>query len=225
MVQETVRALLQEAQQTPRQVLAVARSAFLWSEQAIRLLEASQPLPQPIVCEPGCHFCCYNQVEMTPPEALLIADYIRRHWEVEERQALLARLAQNLRHKQGKNKAEIARMQPRLACPLLIHGLCAAYPVRPMVCRAMHSLDRRACETAFANPRLLAMPHYDHRHTLSRSVAQGVLRGCQAAHCQAGTLDIDVALSDVLHHPSPAETWVMGGIVFPSLAGAKRVSH
>ncbi|HZE20426.1 MAG TPA: hypothetical protein VE082_00090, partial [Desulfobaccales bacterium] len=48
-------------------VLALASRAVDLADQLINYFEAANQLPQPIACRPGCNFCCFNQVEVTPP--------------------------------------------------------------------------------------------------------------------------------------------------------------
>ncbi len=55
---------------------AAAQNAFLWADYCLDLLQQASPEPKPPVCQPGCNFCCYNQVELTAPEALLMGKYL-----------------------------------------------------------------------------------------------------------------------------------------------------
>jgi hypothetical protein len=190
----------------------LARSAILFAEQVIGLIESANALPQPIACQEGCYFCCCNQVELTPPEALLLGHYVERHFEEARKEALLTALRRYLDRYHGKSKTEMARIRP--SCPLLRDGKCLAYPGRPLVCRAMHSLDAGLCETGYKNRDLTSPPFYAHRHEVYFSISQGLLAGCRAVGCQSGPLELARALLDYLTQPQPMERWLRGEKVF-----------
>jgi hypothetical protein len=59
--------------------LGVTRQSLQWAGRLIEGFESVNPLPKPIACQLGCTFCCHNEVEVTPPEAFLIAQVIRYH--------------------------------------------------------------------------------------------------------------------------------------------------
>ena len=64
----------------PERAREIALSAFFLADHLTRRLEAEQTLPHPVACQEGCDSCCYNQVELTPPEALLIGHHIARQF-------------------------------------------------------------------------------------------------------------------------------------------------
>jgi Fe-S-cluster containining protein len=190
----------------------LARSAVLFAEQVISLIESATPLPAPIACQAGCDFCCRNQVELTPPEALLLGHYVEGHFTEAQQEDLLAALRRSLELQEGKSKVEMARIRP--PCPLLRDRRCSAYPARPLVCRAMHSLDAKMCESAYKKRDLTSPPFYAHRHEVYFSISQGLQRGCQAVGCQSGPLELARALLDCLSQPRPVERWLHGEKVF-----------
>ena len=58
----------------------VGLSAQIWADHALRQFEWTSDLPRPIACTPGCDHCCCNQVEVTPPEALVIGHFLERQF-------------------------------------------------------------------------------------------------------------------------------------------------
>ena len=104
---------------TGESALEIAKSALSLADRLIGQYESTQSLPKPIVCQPGCPFCCSNQVELSPPEALLLGDYVARRFSPEAKRELLAGIAGNLRLRAGKTKPELAPLRPELLCPLL----------------------------------------------------------------------------------------------------------
>lgn len=107
---------------------------------------------RPAACGPGCPYCCVVNVSVLLPEAAVIADWLRhrsRH-STEGQAELLQRLAaQAVRVRWMADDERIHRQQH---CAFLDgDGACSIHPVRPLVCRAVTSLDRQACQIAM-NP-------------------------------------------------------------------------
>ena len=167
-------------------VLEVATSGFFLAEHLTGRLEAENPLPQPLACRESCDACCHNLVELTPPEALLIGHHIRRHFPDAARPRVRSQVAQNLALAAGKTKAALAALRHDLPCPLLHGRACSVYPVRPLVCRAMHGLDRAGCEAELISGSLAGSQYYAHRHEIALSVSAGLLEGCRAVGCRPG---------------------------------------
>jgi Fe-S-cluster containining protein len=196
------------------QVLEVATSAFFLAGHLTRRFEAENPLPQPLACREACDACCHNLVELTPPEALLLGHHISRHFSEAEQDRVLSRVAKNLALAAGQTKVALAAMRQNLPCPLLRGRACSVYPIRPLVCRAMHALNREACEAELFSGSLAGSQYYAHRHEIALSVSAGLLKGCRAAGCQAKTLSLDRALHDFFKQENPLERWLNGEAVF-----------
>jgi len=192
----------------------LALSAFYFADHVIGLIEAATPLPTPIACEIGCHFCCLSQVELTPPEALFLGHYVEQHFSEIEKKELLQRIRRSLDLQAGKRKREIAKIRKKLPCPLLREGKCAAHPARPLVCRAMHALDAGACKKALKKADLSSPPYYAHRQEIFFSISQGLLAGCRAVGCQSAPLELARGLLDFFTQPQPLERWLRGEEVF-----------
>lgn len=210
---QTVVDLLQ-VERTPEKALEVAVSAFVWVEHSIRLFESVNALPTPLACSPGCDYCCHNQVEVTPPEALLIGNYLEKQFSPRELGRLLEKLEYNLSVRSGKSKIEVARIRQELPCPFLRQGNCSIYAVRPLVCRAMHALDASQCKQALHTQDRQPVAYYAHRHDITMAVIQGLLEGCRAFDCQAQAVDLIQALYDYFQHDKPVQQWLQGKKVF-----------
>ena len=151
---------------------------------------------------------------MTPPEALGIGHFVERHFGQEERAGLLARIRIALDGKAGKSPREIAKIRRELPCPLLQAQKCSVYPVRPLVCRAMHSLDAGQCQKSLLAGDLTSGDYYSQRHELVQAIARGLRDGSRAMGCQSGSLDLARALQDYFQEPDPLERWIRGEQVF-----------
>jgi Fe-S-cluster containining protein len=210
---ENVVAILNQGRVLAR-ALEIATSAFFLAGHLISRFEAESPLPQPLACQEGCDACCHNLVELTPPEALLIGHHISRYFSEADQDLVLTQVARNLSLAAGKSKVALATARQDLPCPLLRGRACSIYPIRPMVCRAMHGLNREGCEAELRSGSLAGSRYYGHRHKIALSVSAGTLEGCQAAGCQAGTLNLSRALHDFFSQDNPIERWLAGEAVF-----------
>jgi hypothetical protein len=194
--------------------LEIAASAFFLADHLVGRFEAENLLPQPIACEAGCDACCYNQVELTPPEALLLGHHIKAYFPEAAQDLLSGHVDRILQLTAGKGKAEIAARRRQIPCPLLAKRTCSVYPIRPLVCRAMHGLDAARCQQELESGSLAASSYYAHRHEIAVSVSAGVLEGCREMGCQAATLSLAQALQDFFSQENPVESWISGEEVF-----------
>ncbi|MBM4275628.1 MAG: hypothetical protein FJ134_14380 [Deltaproteobacteria bacterium] len=198
---------------TRESALEMAHSAMFLADYLVAAFEGANALPQAIACQSGCHVCCFNQVELTPAEALFLGDYVDRYFSPEEKTRLLARIDRNLKLKAGKDKKEIAAIRHKLPCPFLRAKKCSVYPARPLLCRAMHSLNAEHCRQEILSP-LSHFEFYSHRYEIILSVIAGLDAGCRALGCQSRALDLARAVRDFVQSPGPMEEWIRGKTVF-----------
>lgn len=100
---------------------------------------AAELLPE---CKAGCSHCCSSRVELTEPEALLIARHVEQLADP-PKSALMQGLEAQARH-----HAEEGAVQSRHpACGFLQDKRCTIYAIRPATCRKAHSLSAQACES------------------------------------------------------------------------------
>jgi len=194
--------------------LEVTRQAMQWADQLIESFESVNPLPRPVACEPGCSFCCTNLVEATPAEVFLIAQVISRYFTPDKLERVKERTLRMAALKVGKTKQDLAATRQAEPCPLLEEDRCMVYPWRPLMCRAMHSLDREHCRRSFAAGDLSGEEYYLHRYIFPMSVSAGLSEGFRELGCQMPALDLARALGQVLLEPWSAEHWLQGEKVF-----------
>ncbi len=107
-------------------------------------LTRNSPYAADRACSAGCASCCFTvQVDVTPIEAIAVADYLRT--------CLDAPALKSIRERLGKltQRRRAGDYSRRLACGMLgSDGECQVYPIRPIVCSGVFSLDRQACELA-----------------------------------------------------------------------------
>jgi Fe-S-cluster containining protein len=198
----------------PERALEIAVSGFFLADHLTRRFEAEHDLIHPITCQEGCDSCCYNQVELTPPEALLIGHYIAQQFSQAEKDLLLVHAARITELINKLGKAESAARRQEIPCPLLRNRSCSVYPVRPLVCRAMHGLDRERCAAELRTGSLAGSQYYAHRHDVAVSVAAGLMEGCKVAGLQSWPLNLTRALQDFFRQEKAVESWISGEEVF-----------
>jgi len=198
----------------PERALEIALSGYFLADHLTRRFEAEAELPQPVACQAGCDSCCYNQVELTPPEALLIGHHIAHHFSEAEKDLLLAHVARILEIIKAMGQAESAARRREIPCPLLQNHTCLVYPARPLVCRAMHGLDREGCIRELRTGSLAGSQYYAHRHEIAMSVSAGLREGCRTAGLQAVPLNLTRALNDFFTQENAVVRWINGEEVF-----------
>lgn len=194
--------------------LEVTRQAMQWADQLIETFESVNPLPRPVACEPGCSFCCTGLVEATPAEVFLIVLVISRYFAPPKLERLKERVLRMAALKVGKSKRELAAARQTQPCPLLEEDKCLVYPFRPLMCRAMHSLDREHCRSSFAAGDLSGEEYYLHRYVFPLSISAGLTEGFRELGCQMPVLDLTRALGQMLLEPWLVEHWLQGKEVF-----------
>jgi Fe-S-cluster containining protein len=189
------------------------------ADDLIRAYESENLLPHPVACREGCSFCCFNQVEVTPPEALSIGHFVGQNFSGAGKDAMRARVSRALNLKSGKSRKKLARLRGEFPCPLLRGGRCAVYEVRPLVCRAMHAFAAGACQEELHRGRLGPGEYYAHRYEFVWSISAGLQNGCREMGCQTGVLDLDYALEDIFAADGPLDRWLRGERLFRKVFG------
>ncbi len=104
-----------------------------------------------IACRAGCGTCCAVNVSVLFPEAVAIADFLRREMAPAQLEQTRARLDELHREVRWLDDSE--RPFLRRSCAFLdADGSCSIYPVRPLICRSVTSTDAERCKDALVAP-------------------------------------------------------------------------
>ena len=202
---------------TRNNALDLCSSAFSFADHVIQYFESKEPLSEPLACKAGCHYCCFYQALLTPPEALLIGNYLEKAFTEEEKLDLIVRIDRTLALTDGKSVEERAKTWHDTPCIFLANGRCSVYDVRPFICRAWHSLNSGQCREAFeSNSRTAETEGYPHRYHIFQTVRDGLQEVSSDMGCQASILEIAKGMKQYINHPSPTEAWIKGDEVFIS---------
>lgn len=102
-----------------------------------------------IACRAGCEHCCIVNVAVLLPEARSIACFIENRLSQDRLDELVERLSRLDRDTRCLDDEE--RIMSRAKCAFLSHEKsCSIYPVRPLLCRAVTSIDAEDCREALA---------------------------------------------------------------------------
>ncbi|HYQ60387.1 MAG TPA: YkgJ family cysteine cluster protein [Desulfatiglandales bacterium] len=184
-------------------------------DDAIERIVSLERLPEPIDCQPGCHYCCYNQPILTPLEALLIGRSVEETFTDRARSELFERMAGILELTRDKSRDEIMMMRHDLPCIFLKDGMCSIYEVRPAICRACSSTSAEHCATVFESRDARArLRCYAQIREIFQTVHSGLIENCEDMGCQSDLLLIAEAMHDYFQHSRPMEAWLDGNKVF-----------
>ena len=193
----------------------IVADAFRLTEN---LMQAS-PARAYYACGKGCSWCCHQQVRVSGPEAIGIADALREAypdaWLAQIRQVV----AQRVERIEGLPTIR-AYLEARLPCAFLAQdGGCSIYDWRPIVCRGYHSLDRAACQEKYVDLAQPAPPIDSYAHMAANAVLHGVAIAVEAAGKDGRLYEMHGAVLRAIDTPDAAARWARGEDVF---AGCRR---
>ncbi len=195
-----------------------ARLAHAFHEGFERSM-AHAPRESRIACSAGCSMCCHNLILLTAPEVFAIAGEIAGREDAQASMTAVARGALA-----GKGLDSDARLERRLACPMLASDLCSIYGVRPIACRGFFSLSLEACQAVFAG----------HGENIPAWRLAMVLRGmhdrCMAAAIKGAglshrSIEMTQALTTAFAAPDAQARWLAGEDVFAAAMAEPDPEH
>jgi len=164
-------------------------------------------------CRAGCGWCCHQQVGVTPLEAVRIAVYL---------QDQPPELSESLRQVNARTKGMSTgqRAESRLACAFLsLDGNCRIYPVRPLRCRGLHSIDASFCAASHQDPAgmrakleagQLRPVYLSVPEAIFDSALSGVLMALKKLKMTLVSLELHAAVCALLDDQKLAQRWLAG---------------
>jgi hypothetical protein len=166
-----------------------------------------------IECSPGCKACCYQGVEVSIPEAILVALQVAD--PADPRRAAILETAAKV-----DGLELVDRVRSRLPCPLLVDNKCSVYEDRPLLCRATLSPCAAGCYQALLHNNAESLQI----HVVPQFFAvadKDALRGiCKDLGLQHGNVELVQAVAAILHDPTIVIRWAAGDQVFATLLPA-----
>lgn len=142
-----------------------------------------------MACKRGCIHCCYNQISLTPPEALYFGKYVLETFSRSQVMKLKEKVRKTVRLIRGKNRKELGAIRHLTPCPFLMDGTCGVHVARPLVCRGWNAINSDQCRVSNESHDPMTMIE---SHSLPRELAEqaqlGLLRSSGAHGLEAGFL-------------------------------------
>jgi hypothetical protein len=164
-----------------------------------------------VQCRAGCSFCCYQNVDVTIPEAILVA--LQLGDEADLRRAAILSAADEFRELDDDTR--IATGKP---CPLLVDKRCSVYNVRPITCRSLTSPDAARCHAAMQSLEAGEGPLPIEIYVVLRFLCggeQGAIRGiCRDLGLQIDIVELTQTVAAIIRDPMLIERWASGEQVF-----------
>jgi Fe-S-cluster containining protein len=166
-------------------------------------------------CAAGCAHCCHQNVELTIPEAILVAAHLSDPSDP-RRDAVLAAAAARRR------MSDKQRRRPGRACPLLIDNRCSVYEDRPLMCRSVLAVDGAQCAAALASILAGGEEKQIEQFTTAQYYVlgdQAGIRGiCKDMGLQYDLVELTDAVAAILRDPTLPARWAAGERVFAASA-------
>jgi hypothetical protein len=190
--------------------------------RADALVEEVLDSDAPVACAPGCTACCYQTVQATIPEAILIALRLGDADDPRRQRVLDAAAAFD-------GMSPLQRKRTGKPCPLLVDGRCSVYDDRPLACRSVLSANAEGCRASLLSV-LAGRDELPNDYFLA---AQYLIRGdgaalqgiCRDLGLQHEAFDLVQMLAALIRDPAIIERWLSGERVFAAVPATKRTDH
>lgn len=203
------------------QVFAIAEQSWQSRRSSLDYLRSAPPS----ACKAGCGWCCHQQVGITSLEAIRIAAYLRAL--PPEAGAPLIDQVRDL-NATTKGMTTSQRAKSGLACAFLsLDGNCRIYPVRPLRCRGLHSIDADFCAASHTDPDgmrakleagQLRPVYLSVPETIFDSALSGLLSALRRLKMTLVSLELSAAVTAILDDPRTAKRWLAGAAPDRALA-------
>ncbi|MBT7758614.1 MAG: YkgJ family cysteine cluster protein, partial [Rhodospirillaceae bacterium] len=193
-------------------LLAMTRDAMARVERTIARVNKIAPPARPIACGANCPFCCHIRLMVSPPEILAVADHLRKSLGEDDLAKTKLRVA-NLDHL-TRGHGEARREAMRLPCSMLVDGSCAIHIVRPSSCRGVASVDRAACERAYATRMAEPVPQVRLQGMAADGIGYGLIAGLRDGGYELENLEFNAGLHIALQNSDAGRRWLDGEPVF-----------
>jgi len=163
---------------------------------------------QPVSCNLGCAWCCYQEVFAITHEFLFLNEYVNKSLSEADRIAVLERAREKV--KISMNLTVEEQLKVRSACPFLDSGTCMVYEARPMACRIYLSASEPSCRKEHDHPSdKRSFPGlFDFPLRAGRMMNEGFVAWLKKAGLQVSELPIEQGYSSMLTFGQTMKEWV-----------------
>jgi Fe-S-cluster containining protein len=165
-----------------------------------------------IACQAGCHTCCVVNVSVLFPEAVAIAEYLKKHFMRDDFEKLAVRI--NALYSSIRWLDDEERIFLRRSCAFLDDaGCCSIYLVRPLMCRSITSTDPERCKEAIglqalgeAKPILMNL----FQKALMEATFNGVAQGLEGLVMDSRGMRLTESVKLLMDKPGSVEDYLSG---------------
>ena len=163
---------------------------------------------QPVSCNLGCAWCCYQEVFAITHEFLFLNEYVNKSLSAADRFTVLERAREKV--KISMNLTVEEQLKIRSACPFLDSGTCMVYEARPMACRIYLSASEPSCKKEHDHPsEKRSFPGlFDFPLRAGRMMNEGFVAWLKKAGLQVSELPIEQGYSSMLTFGQTMKEWV-----------------
>jgi len=163
---------------------------------------------QPVSCNLGCAWCCYQEVFAITHEFLFLNEYVNKSLSEADRIAVLERAREKV--KISMNLTVEEQLKVRSACPFLDSGTCMVYEARPMACRIYLSASEPSCRKEHDHPSdKRSFPGlFDFPLRAGRMMNEGFVAWLKKAGLQVSELPIEQGYSSMFTLGQTMKEWV-----------------
>lgn len=163
---------------------------------------------QPVSCNLGCAWCCYQEVFAITHEFLYLNEYVNKSLSEADRISVLERAREKV--KISMNLTVEEQLKVRSACPFLDSGTCMVYEARPMACRIYLSASEPSCRKEHDHPSdKRSFPGlFDFPLRAGRMMNEGFVAWLKKAGLQVSELPIEQGYSSMLNFGQTMKEWV-----------------
>ena len=153
-----------------------------------------------VACCKGCSYCCYHAVDITFPEAMILARAIRP----EERETVKQRCREYI----SKSSPGLLILDDVQPCPLLTKDEeCSVYKVRPLACRGFFSESVEPCKRGMTDPDIpMQAPGIE----ITWAAYAAVQQALRNHRLDGDRLSLAQALLQVLEEPELVDQYLQG---------------
>lgn len=178
-------------------MLVIPRTEELLASEPMRELKTE--------CGPGCNACCYQNVEVSIPEAILVSLQVAD--PADPRRATILAAADAVAGLGNDDRIRDGR-----PCPLLVDGKCSVYDNRPLLCRATLSPCAQKCYAALEGKddvQIYVVPQFF--AIGDRDAMRGI---CKDLGLQYDNVDLVQTVAAILRDPTIVVRWAAGERAF-----------
>ena len=182
-------------------------------------MQAMLPMAEPAERESivACPETGQGRVGVTAPEALAIADYIRKHKSSAEQKRIHELAVENAKKVASRLRSDGTAMPSPCALQGEDH-VCCVYSNRPLRCRPLHAIaiakESGARNVQPARSPTEAPDEFGHEQNVAQGIELGVTRALKSAGLDAKIYELNSALATALEMPDAAARWAKGENVF-----------